>query len=105
MRPLTLQRLLFQCSILAAILFIVVVIALRLGSFQISLYGLGRALISVLLRQTSQLSSDYAMIVIEIRLPRILLAIVVGASLAVAGTSFQGLLLNPLAGPSVLGGS
>jgi len=43
------------------------------------------------------------MIVIEIRLPRILLAIVVGASLAVAGTSFQALLRNPLADPYVLG--
>src|SRR5882762_3805970 len=103
MRPLTLQRLLFQCSILAVILFVVVVIALRLGAVQISLYGLGHDLISVLLRQTNQLSSDYAMIVIEIRLPRILLAIVVGASLAVAGTSFQALLRNPLADPYVLG--
>src|SRR6266403_5920388 len=54
-------------------------------------------------RLTNQLSSDYAMIVIEIRLPRILLAIVVGASLAVAGTSFQALLRNPLADPYVLG--
>ncbi len=103
MRPLTLQRLLLQCSILAVILFVVVVVALRLGAVPVSLYGLGRDLISVLLRQTSQLSSDYAMIVIEIRLPRILLAIVVGASLAVAGTSFQALLRNPLADPYVLG--
>src|SRR6266851_4341689 len=103
MRPLTLQRLLLQCSILAVILFAVVVLALKLGAVPVSLYGLGRDLIHVLLRQTSQLSSDYGMIVIEIRLPRILLAIVVGASLAVAGTSFQALLRNPLADPYVLG--
>src|SRR5260370_1446376 len=103
MRPLTLQRLLLQCSILAVILFAVVVLALKLGAVPVSLYGLGRDLIHVLLRQTSQLSSDYGMIVIEIRLPRILLAIVVGASLAVAGTSFQALLRSPLADPSVLG--
>jgi iron complex transport system permease protein len=43
------------------------------------------------------------MIIIEIRLPRILLAIVVGACLSVAGTSFQALLRNPLADPYVLG--
>jgi len=36
-------------------------------------------------------------------LPRILLAIVVGASLSVAGASFQALLRNPLADPFVLG--
>ncbi len=103
MRPLTLQRLLLQCGILAVILFAVVVLALKLGAVPVSLYGLGRDLIHVLLRQTSQLSSDYGMIVIEIRLPRILLAIVVGASLSVAGTSFQALLRNPLADPYVLG--
>ena len=58
MRPLTLQRLLLHCSILAVILFVVVVIALRLGAVPVSLYGLGHDLISVLLRQTSQLSND-----------------------------------------------
>ncbi|HME13141.1 MAG TPA: iron ABC transporter permease, partial [Candidatus Acidoferrum sp.] len=42
-------------------------------------------------------------IVFDIRLPRILLGIFVGASLAVAGTSFQALLRNPLADPYVLG--
>src|SRR6202171_5888301 len=103
MRPLTIQRLLLQCSILALILFAVVVVGLKLGAVHVSLYGLGRDLISVLLRQTSQLSSDYGMIIVEIRLPRILLAIVVGASLSVAGTSFQALLRNPLADPYVLG--
>lgn len=103
MRPITLQRLLLQCGILALVLFAVVVVALKLGAVPVSLYGLGRDLLSVLLRQTSQLSSDYGMIVIDIRLPRILLAIVVGASLSVAGTSFQALLRNPLADPYVLG--
>ena len=103
MRPLTLSRLLLRCAILAAVLFVTVVIALKMGAVQVSLYGLGRDLIRVLLRQSSGLSTDYGMIVVDIRLPRILLAIVVGASLSVAGTSFQALLRNPLADPYVLG--
>src|SRR3979411_1214015 len=103
MRPLTLQRLFLQCSLLAVILFLVVVIALKLGAVPVSLYGLGRDLLSLLLHQTSQLSSDYGMIITEIRLPRILLAIVVGPSPAFAGPSFQALLRNPLADPYVLG--
>jgi iron complex transport system permease protein len=103
MRPLTLSRLLLRCGILAAILFAVVVLALKLGAVQVSLYGLGKDLLGVLLRRTNTLSSDYGMIVLDIRLPRILLAIVVGASLSVAGTSFQALLRNPLADPYVLG--
>jgi iron complex transport system permease protein len=103
MRPLTLTRLLLRCGILAAILFFVVVVALKLGAVQVSLYGLGKDLIDVLLRRANSLSSDYGLIVLDIRLPRILLGIVVGASLSVAGASFQALLRNPLADPYVLG--
>ena len=103
MRPLTLGRLFLRCGMLLLILFVTVVIALKLGAVQVSLYGLGRDLIRVLLRQSSGLSTDYGMIVVDIRLPRILLAIVVGASLSVAGASFQALLRNPLADPFVLG--
>ncbi|MHB0852940.1 FecCD family ABC transporter permease [Stutzerimonas nitrititolerans] len=42
-------------------------------------------------------------IVNEIRLPRVLLAILVGASLGAAGAALQGLLRNPLAEPGLLG--
>jgi|CXWL01.1.fsa_nt_gi iron complex transport system permease protein len=42
-------------------------------------------------------------IVYEIRLPRVLLALAVGASLATAGTLLQGVTRNPLADPHVLG--
>ena len=42
-------------------------------------------------------------IVLRVRLPRVLLAALVGASLSVAGVLFQALLRNPLADPFVLG--
>lgn len=42
-------------------------------------------------------------IVLDIRLPRVLLAAVIGATLAVAGLTFQTLLRNPLADPFILG--
>ena len=103
MRPLTLTRLLMRCGILAAILFAVVILALKLGAVQVSLYGLTHDLVQVLLGHSNNISSDYVLIVLNIRLPRILLAIVVGASLSVAGVSFQALLRNPLADPYVLG--
>lgn len=45
----------------------------------------------------------YANIVMNIRLPRVLLSGIVGASLAIAGAAFQGLLRNPLADPYTLG--
>ena len=42
-------------------------------------------------------------VVLRLRLPRILLAALAGAGLAVAGASFQALTRNPLADPSLLG--
>jgi iron complex transport system permease protein len=47
--------------------------------------------------------AEASAIVREIRLPRILLAMLVGAALAVSGTALQALLRNPLADPYVLG--
>lgn len=40
---------------------------------------------------------------LNIRLPRVLLAVVVGCALAVSGTIMQGLFRNPLADPGLLG--
>ena len=42
-------------------------------------------------------------VMIDIRLPRVLLAALVGAALAAAGVTFQTLLRNPLADPFILG--
>jgi iron complex transport system permease protein len=42
-------------------------------------------------------------IVLQLRLPRVLAALTVGAGLSVAGVTFQGLMRNPLADPYVLG--
>jgi iron complex transport system permease protein len=101
-RPLTIGRLLSQCLILAAILFCVMVIALKFGAIHVSLYGLGRDLLRYFTGQSTAISSDYSLI-LNLRLPRIFLAVFVGASLAVAGTAFQALLRNPLADPYILG--
>lgn len=42
-------------------------------------------------------------IILEIRLPRIIYAILVGGGLSIAGTVFQAILVNPLAEPYILG--
>lgn len=47
--------------------------------------------------------SEVSIIVRQIRLPRVILAALVGAALAVSGTVLQALLRNPLADPYVLG--
>ncbi len=42
-------------------------------------------------------------VVLELRLPRTLVALMVGAALAVAGTALQGITRNPIADPGILG--
>lgn len=42
-------------------------------------------------------------ILLNIRLPRLIAAFAIGASLSVAGTAFQSLFRNPLVGPNILG--
>lgn len=78
------------------------VLALKFGAIHVSLYGLGRDLLRVFLGKASDVSTEYSLI-LNLRLPRILLGAFVGASLSIAGTSFQALLRNPLADPYVLG--
>ena len=47
--------------------------------------------------------SNHALIIYEVRLPRILCAYIVGFALGISGAALQGLLRNPLAEPGVLG--
>lgn len=49
------------------------------------------------------INPTYPFVVMEVRLPRILTAALVGGGLAVAGAVFQAILLNPLADPYTLG--
>jgi iron complex transport system permease protein len=51
----------------------------------------------------AQNASLHQTVVWEIRLPRVLLAILVGATLGLAGATMQGFLRNPLAEPGILG--
>lgn len=51
------------------------------------------------------INSPAAMVIGDIRLPRTLLSLTVGASLGLSGAALQGLLRNPLADPSLTGAS
>jgi iron complex transport system permease protein len=48
-------------------------------------------------------SDTQATIVLQVRLPRALTAVLAGAALSAAGTTFQGIFRNPLADPAVVG--
>lgn len=51
----------------------------------------------------SKISDSYKTIIWSIRLPRVLLGVLVGASLSTAGAAFQGMFKNPMADPYVIG--
>ena len=51
----------------------------------------------------TNISDSYKTIILNIRLPRVLLGVLVGASLASAGAAFQGLFKNPMADLYVIG--
>ncbi len=83
-------------AIILPLLLVMLVIALQVGAVDIEV---SKALRDVFGRQTTVES----LILLDIRLPRALLAIVVGATLGLAGAALQGLLRNPLAEPGIIG--
>ena len=52
---------------------------------------------------SGQLDNLQTLILVDIRLPRIYLNVVVGAGIATAGAAIQGLFRNPLADPALIG--
>ena len=96
---LTRKRVLKVCALLLVVLLVLGVVAVSVGAVSIPLGRVLRALAG----STTALSVQDELIVFSIRLPRILLAMLVGAALGVAGAGYQALLRNPLADPYVLG--
>lgn len=83
---------------LGAILLILLAwISLSVGSMELTLSKTWQAL------WTYDETDANALIVQDIRLPRILLGVLVGAALGVAGAAMQGLFRNPLADPGLIG--
>lgn len=82
--------------ILLAAALIAFFLSVRLGHVSLTTGEALRAL-------TGQGDPTHRRILLEIRLPRALLALLVGGGLALAGSVFQALLRNPLAEPYILG--
>lgn len=96
--PLTLQRTIAVLSSLVALLIIVSFIGLSVGSVPVSFADALKSLLGI-----GSAEEPDRTIILDIRLPRLLLAMIVGAGLSVAGAVFQALLRNPLAEPYILG--
>lgn len=89
----------------AAFLVVAVLMGISVGTVSVPPIDIIRIIGAEILRLSPDESVNpmYSNIVLNIRLPRVILAGLVGASLAIAGAAFQGLLRNPLADPYTLG--
>lgn len=90
---------------LAAALCGSVILATGMGYLQISPLEVLQVIYSHLFQDTfpEGVNEVFPFVIIEVRLPRILIAVLVGGGLAMAGCVFQAILLNPLADPYTLG--
>ncbi|MGI2028034.1 FecCD family ABC transporter permease [Endozoicomonas acroporae] len=88
---------------LAILLPVVVIVSIGVGAVPIPAGDILTILFDRLGLSDSTISNQSALIIESIRLPRTLLGLIVGGSLAVAGASMQGLFRNPLADPSIVG--
>lgn len=92
-------------AVLIILLAATIVIGVSFGSVQISIKHVLQMFFSSLTNSSlpDYINANDKNIILSIRLPRVVLAGLVGASLAVTGAAFQGLLRNPLADPYTLG--
>jgi len=90
------RRTVWVSLILLAVCFIVIVVSTGMGSQPISPLNVIKAL-------AGKAPPMEQVIVMKLRLPRVIIAVLIGAALAVAGAILQGVIRNPLASPDVIG--
>jgi len=84
----------------------VIIISTGMGYIKIPVGAVVKIILSRIAGQLSWidgLDQLLPVVVVDVRLPRILSAAIVGGGLAISGVVFQGILLNPLADPYTLG--
>ena len=89
--------------LLSALLLGSILLALSFGRFSLSLETLLRLLASRIIELTPSWSEVEAQVVWSIRVPRVALAAIIGAGLALAGAALQSVFRNPLADSQILG--
>jgi iron complex transport system permease protein len=84
---------------------IAVVAGLAFGPVRLPPAGVAAELLNLIpgVRLDSGLTEREIAIITELRLPRVVMGLLVGAMLAMAGAAFQGVFRNPLADPHLLG--
>src|SRR5262249_41525752 len=92
-------------TIALGVLALGLVVAFTVGRYPVSLAELADVLVSRLTDRPSASPPAVENVVLLVRGPRVIAAVLVGGALAVAGTAFQGLFRNPPVSPDILGAS
>jgi iron complex transport system permease protein len=91
-------------ALLVALPLFLFLLALTLGRYPIPLFDVGRSLLSSLFPEMAANVEETArQLVLRVRLPRALAALLIGASLGSTGAAFQGIFKNPLVDSNILG--
>jgi iron complex transport system permease protein len=102
------QRISFSTALWLCALLAIIAVTISVTSGAMSLAASGSLLAiwdGVWGTQLSDLDSYQQLVVMELRLPRTILALLIGAILAQCGAVMQGLFRNPLADPGIIGAS
>ena len=93
------------CICLFAMIVLMAIVSFALGRFsKLSVFDIPKILLHQIIPSIEQTwSSTDESVLINLRLPRIIAAVVVGASLAISGASYQALFANPVASSDTLG--
>ena len=80
-----------------------VIVSLFFGRFYINPGTVVKVLLSKIIPLHQTWSATMETVIFQVRLPRVFLALLVGAALSISGSSFQGMFQNPLVSPDILG--
>jgi iron complex transport system permease protein len=86
-----------------AVLAVLIVIAFSVGRYPVSAGELASLLWAKLTGAGSGIDSTVETVILKIRGPRVVAAILIGAALAAAGAAYQNMFRNPLVSPDILG--
>ena len=84
---------------------VVFLLSLTLGRYHVSLSELFTLFGGKLGLTHATVSEQVSTVILKVRLPRIFVALLIGAGLSMSGSAYQGMFRNPLVSPDILGAS
>ncbi|MEA1959888.1 MAG: iron ABC transporter permease [Bacillota bacterium] len=88
---------------LSFIMVIFILLALSIGRYPVSVHQIMLLFKGHFMETSATIPAVVEQVIFDIRLPRILTSLIIGAALSVSGAAYQGIFRNPLVSPDILG--